>query len=98
MAYISISLMLTTFEGVLEPRQQNSMLRIKAKFSLAFIHALILLVGSFLLLARRSAVWEKKQLHSLLIPLKHENTIYNNIIILIYLTSKIYNSAVNQKK
>ena len=30
------------------------------KFSLAFIHALILLLGSFLLLTRRSAVCKKK--------------------------------------
>ena len=50
------------------------MLRIKAKFSLAFIHALILLLGSFLLLTRRSAVCEKKRLHSRFIPPKHENT------------------------
>ena len=44
------------------------------KFSLAFIHALILLLGSFLLLTRRSAVCEKKRLHSRFIPPKHENT------------------------
>ena len=74
MAHRSISLILSTFEGVLVPRKHSSMLRIKAKFSLAFIHALILLLGSFLLLARRSAVCEKKQRHSLLIPPKHENT------------------------
>ena len=52
----------------------SSILRIKAKLSLAFIHALILLLGFFLLLARRSAVCKKKLLHSLLIPPKHENT------------------------
>ena len=74
MAHRSISLMLSTFEGVLVPRKHSSMLRIKAKFSLAFIHALILLLGSFLLVARRSAVCEKKLLHSLLIPPKRENT------------------------
>ena len=74
MAHRSISLILSTFEGVLVPRKHSSMLRIKAKFSLAFIHALILLLGSFLLLARRSAVCEKKLLHSLLIPPNHENT------------------------
>ena len=49
------------------------MLRTKAKFSLAFIHALILLLGSFLLLARRLVVCEKKRLHPLLIHQKHEN-------------------------
>ena len=74
MAYRSISLMLSSFEGVLVPCKHSSMLQIKAKFSVAFIHALILLLGSFLLLARRSAVCEKKQLHSLLVPPKHENT------------------------
>ena len=50
------------------------MLQIKGKFSLDFIHALILLLGSFLLLARRSTVCEKKPWHFLLIPPKHENT------------------------
>ena len=70
----SISLILSMFEGVLVPRKHSSMLRIKARFSLVFIHALILLLGSFLLLGRRSAVCEKKRLHSLLIPPKHENT------------------------
>ena len=74
MAHRSILLILSTFEAVLVPRKHSSMVRIKAKFSLAFIHALILLLGSFLLLARRSAVCEKKQRHSLLIPPKHENT------------------------
>ena len=74
MAHRSISLMLSTFEDVLVPRKHSSMLRIKAKFSLAFIHALILLLGSFLLLARHSPICEKKRLHSLLIPPKHENT------------------------
>ena len=53
--------------------KHSSMLWIKAKFSLVFIHALILLLGSFLLLARRSVVCKKKRLHSLLIPPKHEN-------------------------
>ena len=74
MAYRSISLILSTFEGVLVPRKHNCILRIKAKFSLAFIHALILLLGSFLLLARRSRACEKKLLHPLLIPSKHEDT------------------------
>ena len=73
MAYRSISLMLSSFEGVLVPCKHSSMLQIKAKFSVAFIHALILLLGSFLLLARRPAVCKKKQLHSVLIPPKHEN-------------------------
>ena len=73
MACRSISL-ISTFEGVLVPCKHGIMLWIKAKFSLAFIHALILLLGSFLLLARRSAACEKKRLHSLLIPPKHENT------------------------
>ena len=62
-----ISLISSTFQGVLIPCKHNSILRIKAKFSLAFVQALILLLGSFLLLARRSAVCEKKRLHSLLI-------------------------------
>ena len=70
----SISLILSTFEDVLVPYKHSSMLRIKAKFSLAFIHALIIILRSFLLLARRSAVCKKKRLHSLLIPPKHENT------------------------
>ena len=74
MAQRSISLILSTFEGVLVPRKRSSMLGIKVKFSLAFVHALILLLGSFLLLGRRSAVCQKKRLHSLLIPPKHENT------------------------
>ena len=74
MAHRSISLILSTFEGVLVPCKHSSMLRIKTKFSLAFIHALTLLLGSFLLLARHSGVCERKQLHSLLIPPKHENT------------------------
>ena len=54
-------------------RVTSSILWIKVKFSLAFIYALILLLGSFLLLARCSAVCEKKRMHSLLIPPKHEN-------------------------
>ena len=74
MARISISLILWMFEGVLVPRKLSSILWIKAKFSLAFIHTLILLLGSFLLLARRSAVCDKKRLHSVLIPPKDENT------------------------
>ena len=74
MAHRSISLILSTFEGVLVPCKHSSMLRTKAKFSLAFIHALILLSGHFLLLGRCSAVCEIKQLHSLLIPPKHKNT------------------------
>ena len=73
-AHRSILLILSTFEGVLVPRKRSSMLGIKAKFSLAFIHALILLVGYFVLLARRSLVCQKKRLHSMLIPPKHENT------------------------
>ena len=68
MAYRTISLMLSTFEGVLVPHKHSSMLRIKTKFILDFIHALILLLGSFLLLARLSAVCEKKRLHPLLLP------------------------------
>ena len=71
MAHRSILLILSTFLFK-DVRKHSSMFRIKAKFSLAFIHALILLLGSFLLLARRSAV--SKKLHSLLIPPKHENT------------------------
>ena len=47
------------------PIQQSSILGIKATFSLAFIHALILLLGSFLQLVRFSAVSHKKRLHSL---------------------------------
>ena len=74
MVHRSISLILSTFEDVLVSLKHNYILRIKAKFSLAFIRALILLLGSFLLLARRSGVWKKKWLHSLLIPPKHENT------------------------
>ena len=73
-AHRSISLILSTFEGVFFPCKHSSMLWIKAKFSLAFIHALIIILRSFLLLARRSAVCKKKRLHSLLIPPKHENT------------------------
>ena len=69
MVHRSFELILSTFEGVLVPRKHSSMFRIKAKFSLAFIHALIL----FLLLARRSILCKKKQLHSLLVPPKHEN-------------------------
>ena len=74
MARRSISVILSTFEDALVPRKHSSMLRIKAKFSLAFIHALVLLLGSFFQSARRSAVCEKKGLHSLLIPPKHEDT------------------------
>ena len=74
MAHRTVSLILSMFEGVLVPHKHSSMLRIKAKFSLAFIHALVLLLGSFLLLARCSAVCEKIRMHSLLIPPKHENT------------------------
>ena len=74
MAHRTVSLILSMFEGVLVPHKHSSMLRIKAKFSLAFIHALILLLGSFLLLAKRSAACEKIRLHSLLIPPKQENT------------------------
>ena len=50
----SVLMILSTFESVLVPRRHSSTLRIKAKFSLAFIHALVLLLGSFLLLARGS--------------------------------------------
>ena len=60
MAHRSISLILSTFEGVLVPHKHSTMLRIKATFSLDFIHALILILGSIFLLARRSAVCEKK--------------------------------------
>ena len=74
MAHRSISLILSTFESILVPRKNSSILQIKAKFSLALIHALILFSSSFVLLARRSAVCKKKQLYSLLIRLKHENT------------------------
>ena len=70
----SISLILSKFEGVLVPRKHSSILQIKAKFSLAFIHALIVLLGSFLLVARSSAVCEKRRLHSLVIFPQHENT------------------------
>ena len=71
--HTSISPILSTFEGVLGPCKHSSMLQVKAKFGLAFIHALILLLGSFLLLARRLVVCEKKRLHPLLIHPKHEN-------------------------
>ena len=74
MAHRSILLILSTFEGVLVPHKHSTMLRIKATFSLDFIHALILILGSIFLLARRSAVCEKKRQHFLLIPPKHENT------------------------
>ena len=74
MAHRSISPILSKFESVLVPHKHSSMLQIKGKFSLAFIHALFLLLGSFLLLARRQAVCEKKRLNSLLIPPKYENT------------------------
>ena len=74
MTHRSISLILSMFEGALVPCKHSSILRIKAKFSLAFVHALILLLGSFLLSARCSAVCEKKQLDFLLIPPKTENT------------------------
>ena len=74
MARRSISLILSTFEDVLVPRKHSSVLRIKEKFSLAFIHALILLLGSFLLLGRCSPISEKKRLHSLLSSKKHEKT------------------------
>ena len=47
-------------------RKLSSILRIKEKFSLAFIHALTLLLGSFLLLTIHSAVCEKERLHFLL--------------------------------
>ena len=63
-------MILSTFESALVPRKHRSILRINATFSLAFIHALILLFGSFLLLARRSAVCNRKRLHSLLVPPK----------------------------
>ena len=74
MAHRSISLILLTFGGLLVPCKHNSMLQIKAKFIIAFIHALIFLLGSFLLLASCLAVCKKKWLHSLLICPKHENT------------------------
>ena len=45
----SISLILSTFEDVLVPYKHSSMLRMKAMFSLAFIHALIIILRSFLL-------------------------------------------------
>ena len=73
MTHRSISMILLTFEDVLVPRKDSSILRIKAKFSLDFFHVLILFLGSFLLLGKRSAVCEKKRLHSLLTPPKHEN-------------------------
>ena len=72
MTHRSISMILLRFEDVLVPRKHSSILRIKAKFSLAFFHVLILFLGSFLLLEKRSAVCEKKRLHSLLTPPKHE--------------------------
>ena len=72
MGHRSILLILSTFEGVLVPRKQSSIFRIKAKFSVAFTHAPISLLGSFLLLARHSAVYEKKRLHYLLIPQKQK--------------------------
>ena len=74
MTHRSILLILSTFEGVLITRKHSSVLRIKAKHILAFNHVLTLFFGSFLLLARRSAVCKKKLLHSLFIPPKHENT------------------------
>ena len=74
MAHRSILLILSTFEGVHVPHKHSSMLQIKEKFSLDFIHALILLLGFFLLLARHSTVCKTKRLHSLLIPLKNEGT------------------------
>ena len=74
MAHRSTSLILSTFENVLVPRKHKRILRIKAKFNLAFIYALILFLGSFALLARRSVVCKKKQLRFLLIPPKYENT------------------------
>ena len=72
MAHRSISL-ISMFGGVLVPHKHSNMLQIKAKFSLAFIHALVLLLGSFLLLVRCSAVCKKKRLHPLPIPPKHKN-------------------------
>ena len=54
--------------------KHSSTLWIEAKFNLAFIYALILLLRSFLLLARLSVVCDKKWLHSVLIPPKHEST------------------------
>ena len=74
MAHRLILLILSTFESVLVPRKHSSILQIKAKFSLAFTHALILLLCSFLLLASHSAVCEKERLHFLLIHPEHENT------------------------
>ena len=65
MAHRQILLILSTFEGVLITRKHSSIFRIKAKLSLAFIHALVLILGSFLLIARRSAICNKKLLHSL---------------------------------
>ena len=72
MTHRSMSVILLTFEDVLVPRKHTSILRIKAKFSLAFFHVLILFLGSFLLLRKLSAVCEEKRLHSLLTPPKHE--------------------------
>ena len=74
MTHRSILLILSVFEGALVAYKHSSILRINANFSLAFVHALILLLGSFLLSARCSAVCEKKRLHFLLIPPKTENT------------------------
>ena len=74
MTHRSILLILSVFEGALVACKHSSILRINANFSLAFVHALILLLGSFLLSARCSAVCEKKRLHFLLIPPKTENT------------------------
>ena len=51
MSLRSISLILSTFKGALVPCKHSSMVRIKAKFCLAFIHALILLLGSLPLAA-----------------------------------------------
>ena len=48
--------MLSKFEIVLVPGKHSKILLIKVKFSLALIHALL---GSFFLLARRSAICEK---------------------------------------
>ena len=41
-------------------RKHSSLLRIKAKFSLAFIHALILLLGSFLLFSKTFSSMQKE--------------------------------------
>ena len=40
--HTAISMILSTFEGALVPHKHISILRIKAKFSLVFTHALIL--------------------------------------------------------